>query len=118
MLPRWQQAFPKASAHRFGERVTRRRSPTIVWVRDRAIGSMLSFLGNCRSIEHLRYQSFQFGPVRRFSSLGQFFQTIGHPGSCFQVTPGQRCRNQESFFGKGFKNLIFVDLHPSAGAVR
>lgn len=32
-MPRWQEAFPKATAHRFGERVTRRRSPTVVWVR-------------------------------------------------------------------------------------
>lgn len=33
LLPRWHEAFPKATAHRFGERVAKRSSPVIVWLR-------------------------------------------------------------------------------------
>lgn len=33
LLPRWQEAFPKATACCFGDRVNARRSPTLVWVR-------------------------------------------------------------------------------------
>lgn len=33
MLPRWREAFPKATAHRPGERVAKRSSPVVVWLR-------------------------------------------------------------------------------------